>query len=220
MKKISETKKVTEYVTEKYELDKNFTLKVQKIDGELVDCSLFKGDTEYFYTHDGDKLREFFRNHPYHHDDFESIFSFMIEGEMLFDHISTNGFDCKNAFQNCDSHDIKDSNGKWIDMLIELDYIQGFRQKNPESDYEFDWDWKALGEHLKASPFVKRIEEKEIPHYNRAFYGQKYYDISIVVPEFWRNYDKDGWDSTKIILSYVETWKDHLCVKQFLNNKK
>lgn len=220
MKKISTKKVVTEHVTEKYKLDKDFTLKVEYVNGKLSSCELLKGKIKYFYTQDGDELREFFCNHPYYHDDFRKKQDFIIRGGELFNSISTNGFDRKNAFENCgDSHNIKDCDGKWIDMLIELDYIEGFRQKDPESDYEFDWDWEALGKHLKANPFVKKIEEKEIEYYNRAFYGQKYYDISVVVPEHWRNYGEMGWNAKYIVLAYGKNWKDPLGVKQFLKTK-
>ena len=221
MKRTTRKKKVTETIKETYKLDDDVNLNVTIIDGKMVSAEVKVKRKTAEYVRDGKKFREYLKLHAFHWDNY-SLWNFPLgldgKAEELFDHIQENGYDRNNVFfiEN-DSHNVKDIDGKYLDMLVEIDYIKGFRQKG--SDYETNWDWDALVKYLKKHKNVIKVEEEEIPYYNSEFSGQKGLYMQVLVPEEWREYGKNGWDQKAAIFDfYSKNLKDNLGVKQFIKD--
>lgn len=198
----------------RYDLGNSFNLTVISQNDEVKIQTITKGRIEYNLVRDGIDFRKkaiekyFYAEEPKGHYWWQQ---YIVKDP--FTEIEKNGFNENNliCFESS-SHNYKDSNGKYLDMLIHLDYINGFRQKDPESDYQKNWNWKALIDHLKNHLSVVSVKEEEVPYYNRDFCGQMGLEVDVIIKDSWRFPEPNEWKRSECIFGD----KDPLNVRQFI----
>jgi hypothetical protein len=218
MKLKSKKTKTTTYTTETYELVEGINLKVNYVDGVLktqyIPYKKIKEVEVLCYVKDIETFRKECACHHFY-DTVKNNYWFkdyLVEDYLT--EFNTNGFNKDNlvAISHCD-HSIRDINGKCFTTLIAFDYIEGIREKDPESDYENDWDFDGVKKHLEKSEHILNLEEEEIPYYNSSFYGQKGLKFDVIMKGEWL----DQLQQSDGIFHNLDKF-DPLNVKQFIKN--
>lgn len=223
--KINSVTTTVEYRTDTYDLGENFILEVFYENEELTSQKL-KKSTE------NPKIGEY-EQYPVLIDDISS-FKQKIENIKFYEtvgkdneywwnkHIVKNvletiengTFDIENLMYICtNDHSFRDREFKKFRYLKHFGYIDGFDQWSDDDeypDYKPRFDWKKLGKYLKNHKNVKNLKEIVVPSYNADFYGQKAYEMDVLMEPEWG----------KVDCLFLEGHIDPLGVSQFLIEKK
>lgn len=194
--KLKKTKEVkTVYRTETYELTKGVNLIVEYKDGVVTSQRIphrVKVDNTlkyYDYVADIVDFKNKARQHRFY--DLNKGGNYWFGEYLITDYLGEfqkSGFKPENLIiVKYYNHTILDSKGIPLDIMCHSEYIGGFRQKNPESDYDTDWDWEALKKHLSRHSDIYNFEVEEIPYYNSDFYGQEGLKFDYVFKSEWHD---------------------------------
>ena len=202
LKHKSRKKVTTVTITSKYEISPGIILTVVEVDGVNKSQRIVShGKVEYKLVKDGEMFRQLVK---------ENLFYQIIpKGRDLYwwdeqiekhplESLSSKDFNPRDLISIDNySHSFLDIDGKFLDMLVQSDYIEGFRQQS--RDDQTNWDWTPLVEYLSAHPSVIRAEEKDIPYYNSDFYGQKGLELDFIFKSEWRQEGEDSWNWKSVI---------------------
>jgi hypothetical protein len=188
--KLINTKEVVSVTrTEKYSLGDGFFLHVIYFNGEIRSQAIKSNIRDIRIKYARDKFSFLAKAaSSYFHTKWWSETDYIVQDECYKEYFENHEFNKDQIFLiSIYDHTIKNWAGEDISQLWNIDYVGGgvFRQKdrNDDSGYIPDWDWEKLGGVLRAHPLVYNLNEMEIQHYNRDFYGQKAYEFDMVAKE-------------------------------------
>lgn len=193
-------KTITEYITEKYKLSDQFYLEVKKIDGRITSEAIHSykkvEHSNFRYVKDLELFKEMCRK-KYYDDPAEKRdkgywWSEFIVTDILFE-LEHDLFNLDNIINiKHYDHTFLDKDGNYLDQLVRLDYIRGFKENRKGFvDYMPNYDWNSLRKHLKKHPLVLNFKEIEIPYYNVDYDGQKAFEMDVLFLGKWWPKDKD-----------------------------
>lgn len=223
--KINSVTNIVEYRTDTYDLGENFILEVFYENGTLKSQKLKKSENnpkfdEYKYEHypvlidDISSFKQRIENIKF----YETVGNgeYWWEKHIVKNVLETieNGtFDIENLIYICIyDHSFRDREFKKFRHLKHFGYIGGLNEWSDDDypDCKHRFDWKKLGKYLKNHKNVKNLKEIEIPSYNADFYGQKAYEMDVLMEPEWG----------KVDYLFIEGHIDPLGVSQFLIKKK
>jgi len=195
MESFSLEKTVTEYITEKYRLNKNFYLEVKRVDGRITQQKInsFKKipNSSFEYVIDLDAFREECKKNYFYSEDSKKNYwwrSHIVDD--LFDEFQKNGFNEERIVNiRGYDHSILDRNGVYFDILLEFDYTRSQIRQRVEDSESPRYNWKELKKHLQEHPQVFNLKEVEIPWFNCDYDGQKALEMDVLMLGAWRPKD-------------------------------
>ena len=228
MKRTSRKVTTTEYIDERYKLNEFIKMFVSYVDGKITNVSFFRVSDRYCkneltFVKDPKEFAESIKkeNPFYGYSKKDSIWKTQVieTPEELFGLISSDDYTNDQFVEliSCD-HTVKNYKGDYMDIMIRLDYICGFKQNNGYRGYSPEWDWEKLRKRLNRCKHVIKCEEETIPHYNCDFSGQKAFQIDVVFEGSWMpvNKKKDKYFSLDeyIMDMNIDPLKVKSCIKK------
>lgn len=220
MKLLDKKEFTTVTVVDTYSLPNGFTLTVTTVNGQCRGQELKKDKSiipkdhnpHYYYFNNVNVFKELLRKTTFMGEDRgnEIWFNKFIDNDMLGT-VTKHGFNPENIIVvDGYCHTFRDVQERFLPQCIILDYIGGFKEKDPYKAYA----WEPLKAYLKTHPQVIAVEEFRIPSYNADFGGQRGLSVKMTFLPEWRLDGDLAYNEETAIFSD----KDPLGIKKFKIN--